>query len=177
MSDAPPAARQFVVMGVSGCGKSTVARLLASRTGGLFLDADDFHPPENKAKMAAAIPLSDEDRWGWLDALNHELKRQAAGERPVFLACSALRQVYREKLSAGLPALRFIYLKGSEELIRARLEQRDNHFMPAALLDSQFAVLEEPTDALVASAALPAQEIVETLLPQLAPTGTISVRL
>jgi gluconokinase len=139
----------FVVMGVSGCGKSTVAGMLAAHTGGLYLDADDFHPPENKAKMAASIPLTDEDRGPWLDSLNHELKDRSRVEGPVFLACSALRQIYRDRLSAGLPGLRFVYLKGSPELILQRLQGREGHFMPSALLASQFAALEEPAGAIV----------------------------
>jgi gluconokinase len=158
----------FVVMGVSGCGKSSVARLLASRTRGLFLDADDFHPPENKAKMAAAIPLNDADRWGWLDRLNGELKARAgAGGGPVFLACSALKQVYRERLAAGLPAPRLIYLRGSRDLINARLRARADHFMPSALLESQFATLEEPVEAIVASIEDPLPVLVDRILPSL----------
>ena len=163
MSD-QPAGGQFVVMGVSGCGKSTVASMLAARTGGIFLDADDFHSPENKAKMAAGIPLTDEDRWGWLDTSNHELKTQAKTGRAIFLACSALRQAYRDRLSDGLPNLRFIYLKGSRELIRSRIESRKNHFMPPALLESQFATLEEPDDAIVVGIENSISEIVETAL-------------
>jgi carbohydrate kinase (thermoresistant glucokinase family) len=158
---------QFVVMGVSGSGKTSVARMLAERTGGLFLDADDFHSPENKAKMASGIPLTDEDRWPWLGALNAELKGVMAGGRLVFLACSALRQVDRDRLSAGLPALQFIYLKGSEELIRSRLQSRVNHFMPAALLDSQFATLEEPAQAIIAPIEDSLAVIVDKLLPQI----------
>jgi len=145
-----PVAGQFIVMGVSGCGKSSVASMLASRTGGIFLDADDFHPPENTAKMAAGIALTDEDRWPWLDVLNRELGELANSNRSVFLACSALRQVYRDRLSAGHGSLRFIYLKGSKELICERMQSRENHFMPPALLDSQFATLEEPEGAIVA---------------------------
>jgi len=162
---------QFVVMGVSGCGKSSVAEMLASQTGGVFLDADDFHPLENKLKMAAAIPLNDEDRWPWLDLLNRELKTQAAHGQSVFLACSALRQVYRDRLRAGLQNLKFIYLKGSRDLILQRLRFRGNHFMPPALLDSQFAALEEPTDAIVVPINVPLPEIVETVLPQLSRIG------
>jgi gluconokinase len=156
--------RQFVVMGVSGCGKSSVARELASRTGGVFLDADDFHPPVNVAKMSAGTPLNDEDRWSWLEALNRELKAHAKDGRSVFLACSALRQAYRDRLCDGLPTLRFIYLKGSKELIRRRMQSRANHFMPAALLDSQFATLEEPTNAIVVEIENPVSVIVEKLL-------------
>lgn len=161
---------QFVVMGVSGCGKSSVASQLASRSGGLFFDADDFHPPANVAKMAAGTPLTDDDRWPWLAALNSELKTQAQNGRPVFLACSALRQIYRDKLAEGLPTLRFIYLKGSKELIRARMQAREDHFMPPALLDSQFATLEEPADALVVSIEEPIPVLVENLIRQIRQT-------
>lgn len=156
--------RLFVVMGVSGCGKSSVARGLAERTGGRFLDADDFHPPENKAKMASGTPLTDADRWPWLDALNRELTARAADQPPVFLACSALRQAYRDRLGAGLPGLRFVYLAGSKELIRERMQGRKDHFMPAALLDSQFAALEEPAEAIKVSIAEPLADVVETIL-------------
>lgn len=152
---------QFVVMGVSGCGKSSVACMLAERTGGVFLDADDFHPPENKAKMSAGIPLQDEDRKGWLATLNRELKERATNEKPLFLACSALRQKYRDQLAEGAPELRFIYLKGSQELILGRLRERKNHFMPPALIESQFATLEEPTEAIIVPIDDPLPEIVE----------------
>jgi carbohydrate kinase (thermoresistant glucokinase family) len=139
----------FIVMGVSGCGKTTMARLLARATGGTWLDADDFHTAESKAKMAAGIPLKDEDRWPWLDLLNRKLLAEDESHMPVFLACSTLKQKYRDRLIAGLPQARFIYLKGSFELIRSRLAGRKNHFMPAELLESQFADLEEPRDAVV----------------------------
>jgi carbohydrate kinase (thermoresistant glucokinase family) len=154
-------------MGVSGCGKSSVASQLAARVGGVYLDADDFHPPANKAKMAAGHPLTDEDRWGWLDAVNAALREQAAAGRTVFAACSALRQVYRDRLSVGLPGLRFIYLQGSEELIRERLNHRTNHFMTAALLDSQFATLEEPTDAVTVSIDATLEAVVDEILRRL----------
>ena len=158
---------QFVVMGVCGCGKSSVASLLAERTGGVFLDADDFHPPGNKTKMSAGVPLTDEDRWPWLDVLNEELKRQAEGRHPVFLACSALRQVYRDRLAIDLPTLRFLYLKGSQELIRQRMESRRGHFMPPTLLSSQFAMLEEPRDAMIVPVEHPVPEIVERVLREM----------
>lgn len=160
--------KQFVVMGVSGSGKTSVAESLAAKTGGLYLDADDFHPPANKAKMAAGIPLTDDDRWGWLDTLNRELKSHAATDRSVFLACSALRQVYRDRLKAGLPGVRFIYLKGSAELIRERMHARKDHFMPPALLESQLALLEEPAGAIVAHIEDPVALIVGKLLAQIA---------
>ena len=160
---------QFVVMGVSGCGKSTVAEQLAKATGGDFLDADDFHPPANKAKMSAGIPLCDEDRWGWLDALNAELKIRAESQAPLFLACSALRRAYRKRLSADLSSLRYLYLRGSKELIRSRMEARSGHFMPPALLDSQFAALEEPdsSEAVVVSIDQPLPSVVTGLLERI----------
>lgn len=136
-------------MGVSGSGKSWVARMLAQATGGEWLDADDFHTPEKKAKMSSGIPLTDDDRWPWLDLLNAQLRGRVGGGKPVFLACSALKQKYRDRLVAGLPQARFVYLKGSFELIRSSLALRQHHFMPASLLESQFAILEEPKDAIV----------------------------
>jgi gluconokinase len=154
-----------VIMGVSGCGKSTVGRALAEKTGGIFLDADDFHPPANKQKMRAGIPLTDEDRWGWLDALNLELKNLSDKTGPVFLACSALREVHRRRLRNGLPELKFIHLKGSRECIASRLAARTGHFMSPTLLESQFALLEEPENAIIAQIADPLPVIVEKILP------------
>lgn len=154
----------WIVMGVAGCGKSTIAEALAEKTGGDFLDADTFHPPENVAKMAAAIPLTDEDRWPWLDRLNRELWERSATGRPVFLACSALRQVYRERLADGVPGFQVVYLRGSKELIRQRMQARQNHFMRPELLDSQFATLEEPTNAIVVSVEKQVPEIVNEVL-------------
>jgi len=139
----------FVVMGVSGCGKTVMSQLLAQAAGGDWLDADDFHSDENKARMARGLPLTDDDRGPWLDRLNAELRRAAGRGRPLFLACSALKQKYRDRLITGLPQIRFVYLKGSIEVVRSRLARRPNHFMPAALLESQFATLEEPKDAIV----------------------------
>jgi gluconokinase len=156
----------FVIMGVSGCGKSTIAAEMARATGGEFLDADDFHPAANKEKMAAGIPLQDEDRWGWLDVLNAELRSRKDNPQPTFLACSALRRTYRDRLRKDLNTLSFVYLKGSKDLIRSRIESRVGHFMPPALLDSQFMTLEEPTDeeALVLSINQSQKEIVSEFL-------------
>ncbi len=158
---------EYIIMGVTGCGKSSVGSLLAEKTGGLFLDGDDFHPPTNKAKMAAGIPLTDDDRWGWLDTLNRELKVRENSGKPIFLACSALRQVYRDRLAAGISGLRFIYLRGSKELIYSRLVARQNHFMSPTLLASQFAILEEPSDAIVVEILDPVPVMVEKILPLL----------
>ena len=134
----------IVVMGVSGCGKSTVGQLLASRLQVPFLDADEFHPPANVAKMAAGAPLTDADRWPWLELLNRKLLAQ---ENAV-LACSALKESYRQALSRGIADCRFAHLRGSLELIRSRLAERRHRYMPASLLESQFAALEPPRDGI-----------------------------
>ena len=133
-----------VVMGVSGSGKSTIGRLLAERLGLPFLDADEFHPPENVAKMAAGIPLTDADRQPWLELLNANLRVRDNA----VLACSALKESYRRTLSQGLADCRFVHLRGSLELIRARLAERKHRYMPASLLESQFGTLEPPQDAI-----------------------------
>jgi gluconokinase len=138
-----PKVKTIVVMGVSGCGKSTVAQALAHRIGGEFLDADDFHPPANVAKMAAGTALSDDDRWPWLATLAHRLLEGQASGNPVVLACSALKEAYRDVLRVN-DAVRFLYLKGTPETIEARMRARQGHFMKAGMLESQFATLEEP---------------------------------
>jgi len=138
----------LVVMGVSGCGKSTVGQALAAALGWRFLDADDFHPPANVAKMAAGLPLVDDDRWPWLDRIAEELRAELAEGRHAVLACSALREAYRERLRrAG--DVRFVYLQGDQATIAARLAARQHKYMPPSLLPSQFATLEPPADAVV----------------------------
>jgi gluconokinase len=137
----------FVVMGVSGVGKSTLAEALAQRCGGTYLDADAFHPPENVAKMRSGIALTDDDRAGWLARLNAELRRRVAMGETIFLACSALKSSYRNSLAEGLEPT-FLFLTAPVGVIRQRMERRTDHYMPASLLDSQFTALEEPADAL-----------------------------
>ncbi len=153
----------LVVMGVSGCGKSTIGALLAARLGCAFLDADRFHPAENVAKMAAGTPLSDADREPWLKALNGRLQELQS----VVLACSALKQSYRQLLSQGLADCRFVHLRGSIELIRERLAARRHHYMPASLLESQFAALEAPRGAIEVDISASAAACVETIVAQL----------
>jgi len=153
-----------VVMGVSGCGKTAVGSRLAQRLGARFIDADDLHPAANVAKMRAGIPLDDADRAPWLALLNARLREAAAMGEPVVLACSALKQRYRDTLAAGVPGLRFVHLTGSRELIAARLAARQHRYMPTALLDSQFATLEAPTDAIVVDVALPLEAAVEAAM-------------
>jgi gluconokinase len=153
----------IVVMGVSGSGKSTVGALLARRLGAEFLDADEFHPPGNVAKMAAGVPLTDADRKPWLERLNAELgKRQGA-----VLACSALKESYRRTLAQGVEC-RFVHLRGSLELIRARMQARSHRYMPASLLESQFATLEPPADAIDVDIAEPPERCVERICAALA---------
>lgn len=151
-----------VVMGVSGCGKSTVGALLAQRLGVEFLDADEFHPPQNVARMAAGVPLTDADRQPWLELLNAKLRQQDN----VVLACSALKESYRRTLAQGIDC-RFVHLRGPIELIRARLESRRHRYMPASLLESQFATLEPPARAIVVDVARPAEDCVAAILAQL----------
>ncbi len=136
--------RSVVLMGVSGCGKSTVGEILAQRSGGAYFDGDDFHPPENVEKMRSAVPLTDDDRKGWFDALGDLLTERKKLEEWTFLACSALRRRYRDQLRQADPKLRFVLLRGSFELIQARMQAREGHYMPASLLRSQFEALEEP---------------------------------
>lgn len=157
-------------MGVSGSGKTTLAQMLANATGGDWLDADDFHSKENKAKMTGGIPLTDDDRWPWLDRLNAELRSEAHNGKPLFLACSALKQKYRDRLITGLPQARFIYLKGSLEFIRSRIAQRKNHFMPTGLLESQFADLEEPSEAITLDISKPENQLLEDFKTSLGST-------
>ena len=137
-----------VVMGVSGSGKTVVGQALAKDLGWPFFDADDFHPKENVAKMAAGTPLTDADRWPWLDRLAAEMKAIEERGANAVLACSALRQAYRDRISrAG--NVRYVHLAGDHDTIAARLAARKNHYMPPTLLQSQLATLEEPTDAIV----------------------------
>jgi gluconokinase len=144
MAEAPPIAA-VVVMGVSGAGKSTVGRLIAAQLRCEFRDADSFHPDANIAKMSSGQPLTDEDRWPWLAAIADWIaQRRAAGQTGV-VTCSALRRAYRDIVTAHQSAdVRLVYLKGDFDLISARLGRRKGHFMPPALLKSQFAALEEP---------------------------------
>ncbi|RLS30424.1 MAG: gluconokinase [Planctomycetota bacterium] len=133
-------------MGVSGSGKTAVGQHLADQLGWQFRDADEFHPAANVAKMSAGIPLVDADRWPWLDnlaaAIGEALAREDGG---LVIACSALARRYRERMGLGRTGVRVVFLDGPAELIRARLEARRNHFMPASLLTSQLAILERPT--------------------------------
>jgi len=157
----------FILMGVCGCGKTTVGTLLAARVGGVYLDGDDFHPAGNKAKMAAGQALDDADRAGWLAALRRAIDAHA-GPWPLFLGCSALKRRYRDLLRGGErgAGVRFVYLRGSRELLAGRLAERQGHYMKAGMLESQLADLEEPAAderAVTVDIAPPAAEIVAAI--------------
>jgi len=133
-----------IVMGVAGCGKSSVAKMLADALPASFIDADDLHPQSNIKKMSAGIPLTDEDRAPWLSTISSESRKLADANGAAVVACSALRRSYREILNqAG--AVKYIHLAGSFELIQSRMSLREDHFMPESLLRSQFATLEDPS--------------------------------
>ena len=141
-------------MGVCGCGKTTVGEALAQAIGCRFLDADDFHPPANVEKMASGVPLTDDDRCPWLDRIAEELGQILAEGEHAVLACSALKEAYRQRLKrAG--DVRIVYLEGDEATIAARLAARQHKYMPPLLLPSQFATLEVPTDALAVDVRQP----------------------
>jgi gluconokinase len=157
---------RIVIMGVSGCGKSSVGEALAATLGIPYRDGDDLHPPANVEKMRTGTPLTDADRWPWLDRLAAVL----ADEAPVIVGCSALRRVYRDRLRAGAGgSVRFVHLSGSRALIAGRMATRTGHYMPASLLDSQFAALEPPgpDEALTVDIDQPVAELVATVAAQL----------
>lgn len=137
-----------VVMGVAGCGKSTVGPLIARALGADFAEGDMFHPPANVAKMSRGEPLDDSDRMPWLAAMADAIREWQAKGKPTVLACSALRQHYRDILAGGSAGVRFVFLRGSQATIADRIGRRRDHFMPPSLLASQFATLEEPVDAI-----------------------------
>ena len=148
--------KALVIMGVSGSGKTTVGELLAQKTGGQFLDGDDFHPPENVAKMSSGTPLNDDDRQGWLETLASIIRE---AEEFTIIACSALKASYREILKGA----EFVFLNGSPELLNERIGQRTDHYMPPGLLQSQIETLEVPANAL----ALDVIESPEMLVAQI----------
>jgi gluconokinase len=148
-----------VIMGVTGSGKTTVGTVLAQQLGWEFADADDFHPPANVAKMKAGIPLDDADRAPWLASLRQAIGQWIAMRENVVLACSALKKNYRDELAVDRE-VRFVYLKGSYDLIYQRLKQRHGHFASEKILAGQFADLQEPDNALTVKIDQPVEEIV-----------------
>jgi gluconokinase len=162
--------RHVVVMGVAGSGKSTVAARLARATGALFIEGDLLHPPENVARMAGGEPLTDALREGWLDAIGRELVAANSREESAVAACSALKRIHRDRLRhAGVPLV-FVYLDVSHETAARRVAGRKRHFMPASLVDSQFAALERPGDgeaAIILDGTLPVAKIVASIVTRL----------
>jgi gluconokinase len=157
---------RVVIMGVSGCGKSSVGEGLAARLGIPYRDGDDLHPAANVEKMRAGIPLTDDDRWPWLDQVAAVLAKEA----PVIVGCSALRRKYRDRLRAGAGGpVRFIHLSGSRDLIAARMAERKGHYMPPSLLASQFAALEAPgpDEALTVGIDQPLATLIDTIASNL----------
>jgi gluconokinase len=164
-----------VVMGVTGSGKTTVGTLLARQLGWSFADADDFHSDANKQKIHAGIALTDADRAPWITALHDQIVKWITQKQNAVLACSALKDEYREELSAGpeiAPQVKFVYLKGSYDLIRERLLQRHGHFADEHILASQFETLEEPKNALIVDIAAPPADLVAQIRQGLALAGT-----
>ena len=157
----------IIIMGVAGCGKSTIGSMLAHELGWDFYDADDFHSESNRIKMAQNIPLTDEDRAGWLDSLRSLIVQNIQNGKPIVLACSALKKSYRDILMIN-EQVKFIYLRGTYEQIEARLLQRSGHFMSAKMLASQFDILEEPQDALTINITHTPQEIISAIRKGLA---------
>jgi gluconokinase len=153
-----------VVMGVSGVGKTTIGVQIAQALGGEFAEGDDFHPPANVEKMRSGMPLDDADRAPWLEILSRKIGAWLDQGVDGVLACSALKRTYRDVLRGGRAGVHFVYLRGEEALIRARLKHRQGHYMPPSLLASQIATLEEPDDAIVIDIAGPPEAVVELAL-------------
>ena len=154
-------------MGVAGSGKTTVAKLFAQKTGATFYEGDDFHPPENVAKMRAGIPLTDADREQWLQTLRKIIVAALAKNEFSVLTCSALKAKYRDELTEGDSRVKFVHLTGPPALIEERLKARHGHFMPPGLLASQLAILEPPADALIFSCEKSPEKIVAELIQAL----------
>lgn len=157
----------IVIMGVAGCGKSTIGKMLAQKLSLPFIEGDNFHPNENVLKMSKGIPLTDEDRLPWLNTLAGELQLHEKQKGSV-LACSALKEVYRQILQHGVhEKISWIYLQGNEETLRTRMQNRKGHFMPEGLLNSQLLILEEPSYAYCFSIEKEPQEIVNVFLTKM----------
>ena len=153
-----------IVMGVAGCGKTTVGKSLAKHLGWGFYDADNFHPPENIAKMANGIPLNDADRSLWLISLHILISSSLIQNRPGVLACSALKESYRQQILADNDGAQIVFLNGNDGLIWSRLSMREDHYMKPQMLRSQFETLEEPTNAWTVEISRSVNDIVEEIL-------------
>ena len=166
--------RVILLMGVAGSGKTTLGEALAREFGWPFRDADSFHPEANIDKMSRGEALTDADRWPWLDAIADWIDERRRSDQRGIISCSALKRIYRDRLLTGRPDVRLVYLKGDRALIGTRMAAREGHFMPTALLDSQFQTLEEPTPEewpLVVPVDSSPRRIVELILSDIADTG------
>lgn len=152
----------LVIMGVSSSGKTTVGSMLASELGWGFYDADDFHSSVNREKMSKGIPLTDEDRAEWLRALQQLILKNLGESVSCVLACSALKQRYRQQLAVN-EKVRFVYLRGTYEQVETRMKRRKDHYMPVQLLQSQFEALEEPREAVIVDISHSPEEIVKII--------------
>jgi gluconokinase len=164
----PPA---LIVMGVTGCGKTAVGKALAKRLGANFIEGDALHPQENVAKMASGTPLDDNDRAGWLDTIGRNVADEQAMGKPVVATCSALKRAYRDRLRKFVPDAIFVHLVLSREESWRRVSNRPGHFMPASLVDSQFATLEAPAEdeaAISLDATRPIKDLVEDVVARCA---------
>ena len=166
----PQMSRVYVVMGVCGCGKTTVGERLAAMKGGVYVEGDAYHPVANVEKMRSGQPLDDGDRQGWLESLAKVIREHAEANRWCFVGCSALKRSYREILRQGDPDLGFVYLHGEREVLQARMDAREGHFMPPGLLASQLATLEEPKHAIRVSIDQPVEAIVAEALAEIGPS-------
>lgn len=157
--------RAIILMGVSGSGKSTLGLELAREIGWPFYDGDEFHPPQNIAKMTAGEPLDDQDRQPWLKALNQLIRDKLQAGQSLVLACSALKRSYRQMLRKGVPdQVEFVFLQGEYDLIQERMNARPDHYMAPAMLSSQFDALEVPQKALILEISRPAEELVAEII-------------
>lgn len=157
----------LILIGPMGCGKTTIGKMLAEKLGWSFYDGDDFHPRENVEKMRVGVPLTDEDRKTWLENLHGYIQRQLMEGRNAILACSALKQVYRDTLGVDQDTVKTVYLKGSHELLRKRTEDRKHPYMNKDLLRSQVETMEEPKDGLTADISQTPEIVVETIMKNL----------
>ncbi len=155
-------AQAIIVMGVSGSGKTTIGRMLARELDWEFFDGDDFHPPTNLEKMSKGIPLTDEDRVEWLNHLRELIQNPLKEGSSLVLACSALKERYREKLAAN-DKVRFVYLRGTYDQVETRMKRRKDHYMPVQLLQSQFEALEEPRDAVTIEITQSPEEVIRLI--------------
>lgn len=150
----------LILMGVSGSGKTTVGQRLARDLGWPFYEGDNFHPADNVAKMAQGVPLADADRYPWLQAIRALIVNLCETNQRAVITCSALKQAYRDLLRVDEAKIRFVYLQVDPQTLQKRLHQRQAHFMPASLIDSQIAALEEPADALAINAHQPVEQVI-----------------